>query len=101
CNWTEGGTRQLDLVDAEDTAVLVNHPSYHETFVYGNVLIEPDGAGNRQIVHYGGDRRAAAIYRQGSLPFFHNTIVSLRSGNTTLLRLSTDEESADVRNNIL
>jgi hypothetical protein len=27
--------------------------------------------------------------------------VSLRSGNTTLLRLSTDEESADARNNIL
>ena len=100
-NWIEGGNRQLDLVDAEDSDVLVNHPSYHETFVYGNVLIEPDGAGNSQIVHYGGDSGATAIYRRGILHFFHNTIVSLRSGNTTLLRLSTDEESADARNNIL
>ena len=100
-NWIEGGNRQLDLVDAEDSDVLVNHPSYRETFVYGNVLIEPDGAGNSQIVHYGGDSGATAIYRKGILHFFHNTVVSLRSGNTTLLRLSTDDESADVRNNVL
>jgi hypothetical protein len=100
-NWIEGGNRQLDLVDAEDSDVLVNHPSYGRTFVYGNVLIEPDGAGNSQIVHYGGDSGATAIYRKGVLHFFHNTVVSLRSGNTTLLRLSTDDESADVRNNLL
>ena len=100
-NWIEGGNRQLDLVDAEDSDVLVNHPSYHQTFVYGNLLIEPDGAGNSQIVHYGGDSGATAIYRKGILYFFHNTVVSLRSGNTTLLRLSTDDETADVRNNLL
>ena len=100
-NWIEGGNRQLDLVDAEDSDVLVNHPSYGRTFVYGNVLIEPDGAGNSQIVHYGGDSGATEIYRKGVLHFFHNTVVSLRSGNTTLLRLSTDDESADVRNNLL
>lgn len=100
-NWIEGGNRQLDLVDAEDSDVLVNDPSYGETFVYGNLLIEPDGAGNSQIVHYGGDSGATEIYRKGILHFFHNTVVSLRSGNTTLLRLSTDDESADVRNNLL
>src|SRR5690606_31290320 len=76
-------------------------PSYARTFVYGNVLIEPDGAGNSQIVHYGGDNGNTALYRKGVLHFFHNTVVSLRSGNTTLLRLSTDDESADVRNNVL
>jgi hypothetical protein len=100
-NWIEGGNRQLDLVDAEDSDVLVNHPSYGETFVYGNVLVEPDGAGNSQIVHYGGDSTQTAIYRKGTLHFFHNTVVSLRSGNTTLLRLSTADEHADVRNNVL
>ncbi|MCU0670289.1 MAG: polysaccharide-degrading enzyme [Myxococcota bacterium] len=100
-NWIEGGNRQLDLVDAEDTDVIVNHPSYAETFVYGNVLIEPDGAGNSQILHYGGDSGNTAIYRKGTLHFFHNTVVSSRSGNTTLMRLSTDDESADVRNNVL
>ncbi len=100
-NWIEGGNRQLDLVDAEDSGVLVAHPSYRRTFVYGNVLIEPDGAGNSQIVHYGGDSGNPAIYRHGVLHFFHNTVVSLRTGNTTLVRLSTDDETADVRNNVL
>jgi hypothetical protein len=100
-NWIESGNRQLDLVDAEDSDVIVNDPSYHDTFVYGNVLIEPDGAGNSQIVHYGGDSGNDLIYRKGTLHFFHNTIVSTRAGHTTLLRLSTDDESADVRDNVI
>jgi len=100
-NWIEGGNRQLDLVDGEDTPAIPADPSYRRTFVYGNVLIEPDGAGNSQIVHYGGDGDDTAIYRKGVLHFFHNTVVSKRSGNTTLVRLSTGDESADVRDNLL
>lgn len=100
-NWIEGGNRQLDLVDGEDSINVVNDPRYHQTFVYGNVLIEPDGAGNSQVVHYGGDSGDTTIYRKGTLYFHHNTVISKRAGNTTLMRLSTDEEHADVRNNIL
>lgn len=100
-NWIEGGNRQLDLVDGEDTAAIPGDAGYDRTWVYGNVLIEPDGAGNSQIVHYGGDSGNTAIYRKGLLHFFHNTVVSLRGGNTTLLRLSTADETADVRNNVL
>lgn len=99
-NWIEGGNRQLDLVDAEDSAVLVNHPSYSQTHVYGNILIEPDNDGNSQIVHYGGDSGTLADYRKGTLYFYNNTIISKRSGNTTLLRLSTNDETAEVFNNI-
>ncbi len=98
-NWIESGNRQLDLVDGDDAEVK-GHPSYRETFVYGNVLIE-DESGNSQIVHYGGDSGATADYRKGTLYFYNNTLVSTRSGNTTLLRLSTNDETADVRNNIL
>lgn len=100
-NWIESGNRQMDLVDAEDSDVIVNDPGYGETFVYGNVLVEDDGSGNRQIVHYGGDSGNEAIYRKGTLHFFHNTVVSTRAGRTTLLRLSTNGESADVRNNVI
>src|SRR5690606_26101384 len=100
-NWIEGGNRQLDLTEGDDTDAIPAHPSYRRTWVYGNVLIEPDGAGNSQIVHYGGDNQDTALYRKGVLHFFHNTVVSLRSGNTTLMRLSTDDETADVRNNVL
>lgn len=77
------------------------HIERNRIFVYGNVLVEPDGAGNSQIVHYGGDSGDLSIYRKGMLHFFHNTVVSQRSGNTTLLRLSTDDETADVRDNLL
>jgi len=100
-NWIESGNRQLDLVDAEDDPSLISDPRYRDTWVYGNVLVEPDGAGNSQIVHYGGDSGDTSIYRKGTLHFYENTVVSTRSGNTTLLRLSTNDESADVRNNVV
>ncbi len=100
-NWIESGNRQLDLVDAEDSVALQQDPRYRTTYVYGNVLVEPDGSGNRQIVHYGGDSGNTAAYRKGTLHFYHNTIISTRTGRTTLFRLSTDDESADCRNNII
>jgi hypothetical protein len=99
-NWIEDGNRQLDLVDAEDSSVLVNHPSYATTHVYGNVLMESDGQGNSQMVHYGGDSGTLADYRKGDLYFYNNTVISTRSGNTTLLRLSTNDETAHVFNNV-
>ena len=101
CNWIEGGNRQLDLVDAEDSDAVAADPRYHETFVWGNVLIERADEGNSQIVHYGGDSGDTSIYRKGTLYFFHNTVISRRAGNTTLLRLSTNDEHADIRNTVV
>lgn len=100
-NWIEGGNRQLDLVEAQGNPNLVNHPSYSTTFVYGNVLIEPDGAGNSQIIHYGGDSGSTSDYRKGTLYFYNNTVISTRNGNTTLVRLSTADETAEIFNNII
>jgi Putative Ig domain len=98
-NWIEGGNRQLDLVET-DSATIQADGSYRRTYVYGNVLIEPDAAGNRQIAHYGGDNGATSKYRKGALFFYNNTLVSYRTDRTTLFRLSTNEERADVRNNL-
>ncbi len=98
-NWIEGGNRNLDLVDAEDSVQIRNAPEYRKTFVYGNVLIKPN-SGNNQTTHYGGDSGATTDYRKGKLYFYNNTIVSLRSGNTVVFRLSTNEDTADARNNI-
>ena len=98
-NWIEGGNRNLDLVDGEDSILIRNDPTYHKTFVYGNVLIKQDG-GNNQSVHYGGDSGTTAEYRKGTLYFYNNTLVSTRTGNTVALRLSTIDESCDARNNI-
>jgi hypothetical protein len=99
-NWIEGGNRQLDLVDGEDSILIRNDPRYRETHVYSNVLIEPNGAGNRQITHYGGDSGGSASYRKGVLYFYNNTVVSTRTDRTTLFRLSTNDERCDARNNI-
>jgi hypothetical protein len=99
-NWIDGGNRALDLVDAEDDPSLISDPRYRSTFVYGNVLIKGEG-GNNQVAHYGGDSGDPTIYRKGTLYFFNNTLISTRAGTTTLLRLSTNDEHADVRNNIL
>ena len=99
-NWIESGNRQLDLVDSANPAIY-EWEDYRTTFVYGNVLVEPDGAGNRQICHYGGDGSDPARYRKGTLHFYHNTVVSTRTDRNTLLRLTTQDETADVRNNVV
>ena len=98
-NWIEGGNRNLDLVDGEDSAIIRNAPEYRKTFVYGNVLIKQD-SGNNQAVHYGGDSGTTANYRKGKLYFYNNTLYSSRTGTTVVMRLSTNEESCDARNNI-
>lgn len=98
-NWIEGGNRNLDLVDGEDSSIIRNAPEYRQTFVYGNVLIKQDG-GNNQAVHYGGDSGTTANYRKGKLYFYNNTLYSIRAGTTVVMRLSTNEEQADARNNI-
>jgi hypothetical protein len=100
-NWIEGGNRELDLVEPEATTAFVDDPRYRTTFVYGNVLVEHDTADNSQILQYGGDNGNEAIYRKGTLYLYDNTVVSERAGHTTLLRLSTNDEHADVRNNLV
>lgn len=99
-NWIESGNRQLDLVET-DYDTIASDPGYDKTFVYGNVLVEPDDAGNSQVLHYGGDGGDTSMYRQGTLYFYHNTVVSTRGGNTTLMRLATNPARAEVFNNIL
>jgi len=98
-NWIEDENRQLDLVDSNHEAQL-GDPAYRSTFVYGNILVEGPDQGNSQIVHYGGDSRDLGRYRKGMLYFYNNTVISTRTDRTTLFRLSSLDESADVRNNI-
>ncbi|MCC6328553.1 MAG: right-handed parallel beta-helix repeat-containing protein, partial [Acidobacteria bacterium] len=80
-NWIEGGNRNLDLVDGEDSSIIRNAPEYRKTFVYGNILIKQDG-GNNQAVHYGGDSGDEPNYRKGKLYFYNNTLYSIRAGNS-------------------
>lgn len=99
-NWIEGGSRQLDLVDATGNPAINADARYQDTWVYGNVLLEPEGAGSSQIVHFGGDSGQKSAYRHGTLHFHHNTVLSFRAGATTVFRLSSGTASVDCRNNL-
>ena len=101
CNWIEGGNRQLDLVDATGNAALNASAAYRRTLVYGNILIEREGDGNNQFVHYGGDSGKTAGYRKGVLYFYHNTVISTCSRSIALFRLSSADETVECHGNIL
>jgi hypothetical protein len=104
-NWIEGGAHLLDLVEPEDSVKLTRaDPRFLRTYVYGNVLINRPDDGPK-LVHYGGDNGNTEIYRKGTLYFFHNTVVvrgdELTRWGTALLRLETEDESAEVSNNVV
>jgi hypothetical protein len=99
-NWIEGGNKELDLVDAEDSALIRRDPAYSETLVYGNVFLKLPADLHSIVVHYGGDSPHPEHYRKGTLQFFHNTIVSYRRDTTVLFWLSSNAERCNFRNNI-
>lgn len=107
-NRIEGGSRSLDLVDAQESfPVLADLPEYRTTLVYGNVIINPEnGASN--MIHYGGDSGTFEVYRKGTLYFYNNTIV-IRGDQegpnarwrTAIFDASTADETVDARNNVI
>lgn len=104
-NWLEGGTNQLDLVEAEDSQALVaKSAAYRQTFVYGNVLVSTKASG-QSLIHYGGDNGLPDTYRKGTLHVFHNTFVARQDEKdrwaTAVLRAETDDEAIDFRNNVV
>ena len=98
-NWIESGNRQLDLVET-DYDFIATDPSYSNTYVYGNVLIERAGDGNGNMIHYGGDGGYLSRYRNGTLHFYHNTVITSRSDQTGLFGISINSARVDARNNI-
>ena len=98
-NWIEGGNRQLDLVESAIPAISQN-PSYSETFVYGNVLVDYAGEDNAQITHYGGDGGRSDVFRRGKLYFYNNTVISFRPDVAIMFMLSHPGATLDARNNI-
>jgi Bacterial Ig domain len=98
-NWIDSANRQLDLVESGSSLVR-SQPSYRQTFVYGNVLVEHPNSGNNDIVHYGGDSGTTSSYRKGTLYFYNNTVFSDRTDTTRLFRADTNDEAIDARNNL-
>lgn len=111
-NRISGGSRSLDLVDAEDSSTLaLADPDYRTTLVYGNVIINDaatNGTDLSNMIHYGGDSGLPEAYRKGVMYFVHNTVV-VRADQVdaagfgryqiSLFDLDTNDETAVVANN--
>lgn len=104
-NWIEDGAHILDIVDAQESKDVTRAlPSFHSTYVYGNVIIRgatPSGS----LILYGGDSGVLADYRKGTLFFYDNTVIIKNAGypeytRTPVFELSTNDEHLDSRNNI-
>lgn len=104
-NWIEDGAHLLDIVDAQEAKPLTRPmPSFHATYVYGNVLIrgaQPSGS----MIHYGGDSGILADYRKGTLFFYDNTLVVKNAthppqSGTEIFQISTNDEHVDSRDNV-
>ncbi len=98
-NFIEGGNRAFDLVDGSE---FVNKPSYHETHIYGNIIIDTGQSTNSSMVHYGGDSGDTSIYRKGTLYFFNNTVLNIRpqSPNQYIFQFETTSQKLIAHNNI-
>lgn len=102
-NWIEDGAHLIDLVDAQEATDTIALPSFHETFIYGNVLLRT-GYG-ASMIHYGGDSGETEYYRKGTLHFFANTVFVENDtyedyNRSAVFEASTNEERIDARNNV-
>ena len=104
-NWIEDGAHIMDIVDAQESKDVTRPmPSFHSTYVYGNVIIRgtlPSGS----MIHYGGDSGVAEDYRKGTLFFYNNTVIVKNESygtytRTPIFELSTNDEHLDSRNNV-
>ena len=98
-NTIYGGNKLLDLVDAEDSEVLRQHPSYHEALVENNLLIKPANSKSGRVLHFGGDSGNVPTYRR-KLVFRDNTILTEYPKITTLFRAETNDQHLQVANNL-
>ena len=97
---------QLNLLDATGGGPLIHGDAgYATTHVYGNVF-DITGSSQVNLASYGGDSGITAIYRQGHLYFYNNTLVV--KGDATngayasvfLFNLSLQNAVAEVSNNV-
>ncbi len=97
---------QLNLRDATGGGALIyGDAGYATTHIYGNVF-DISGPSQVHVATYGGDSGVTAIYRQGHLYFYNNTLVVKGDAvngayaSVFLFNLSLQNAVAEVSNNV-
>jgi parallel beta-helix repeat protein len=104
-NWIEDGGHLIDLVDAQEAqGDTLGMQSFHESSVYGNVMVR-NGTDEGSMIHYGGDSGIYDNYRKGTLYFYQNTLIvqNAQAGSynvPAVFELSTNDEHLVSTNNI-
>ena len=77
-NTIVAAARAIDLVEIEGgVRRVLDDPLYHQAWVYGNLIVNDfrlPGQGSVKMIHWGGDNDER-YFRQGTLHFFHNTVL--------------------------
>jgi hypothetical protein len=80
-NYIASSARAIDLVDTQDSSVLLADPLYNYAWVYGNVIVDDFSTPSHSsdLIHWGGDsygdQATSSNYRNGTLYFYFNTVI--------------------------
>jgi hypothetical protein len=110
-NYIQASARAIDLVDTEDSPIVLDDPLYNYAWVYGNVIDDNCGLGicSTDPIHWGGDSQgneaSSPNYHNGPLYFYDNTVVIRNDPETYdrfgLFDLPSSEQSVQAANNVV
>jgi hypothetical protein len=110
-NYIVASARAIDLVDTEDSPVVLNDPLYNYGWVYGNVIVDNCAIGicSTDLIHWGGDSQgnqaSSSNYHNGPLFFYNNTVIVENDPQTFdrfgLFDMPSNQQSVDAADNII
>ena len=100
-NWIEEGNAHLNISNS-DKDFIIGNPAYRSTYVYGNVLTESNvDSSAASFIQYGGYSSNSNFRRQGTIYIYNNTFINSDTTRSYLIDMSTSDETADIRNNVV
>jgi hypothetical protein len=108
-NYIEASLRAVDLVDTQDSPIVLHDPLYNYAWVYGNVIVDNCAIGicSGDLIHWGGDSQgndaSSPNYHNGPLFFYYNTVVIENDSSYErdgIFDMPSNQQSVDVADNI-
>jgi hypothetical protein len=110
-NYIVASARAIDLVDTQDSPVVLDDPLYNYGWVYGNVIVDDCSLNicSTDLIHWGGDssgnQACSSNYHNGPLFFYFNTVVveNIPEAGTRMgiFDMPCNQQSVDAADNII